>query len=275
MKDFLEQYNLLLAMTVLTSAAILIKCICALIYQILSKETEQITTLKNKQLKAMVTKYEACYQLRIPIYDWKSYVKNSLQQYRFLGISLYTLENFSIFAALVIMGSAILGSSLGIYYKLPVSWISIHAGAHLLFLVILGISECLFQVRNKRNVLETRLFNHFANHAQGKFEQQYLHPEEQKAYQMEYFNEKTESNHNSAEPLEEHSESESFETPPEKEGNRWKPSHAISPDMQELIDSLLEEKQLEAQIQEKENQLSTAASSEKYRLIEEIIKDYL
>lgn len=270
MKQFLEQYNLLLAMTALTIAAILIKCVCALVYQILTKEAEQMTSLKNRQLKAMVTKYEACYQLRIPIYDCKSYVKNALFQYRFLGVSLYTLEHFSIFTALVISGSAILGSSLGIYYTLPVSWISIHTGAHLLFLVILGIGECLFQVKNKRQILETQLMNHFANHAQGKLEQQYLYPDELEAYQMEYF-EDTKDDEEVPPAIEKSSDapaSENNEDPKQT-------FRTITPDMQELIDSLLDEKQLEEQIQEKEEQLTTAASSEKYRLIEEIMKEYL
>ena len=45
LKNILEHYNLLIAMTVLTSLAILLKCICAISYQMLSKEAEQMSRL--------------------------------------------------------------------------------------------------------------------------------------------------------------------------------------------------------------------------------------
>ena len=48
----------------------------------------------------------------------------------------------------------------------------------------------------------------------------------------------------------------------------------IAPDMKELIDSLLEESKIDNDINEQQEKLHAAATTEKYRLVEEIIKEY-
>ena len=45
--------------------------------------------------------------------------------------------------------------------------------------------------------------------------------------------------------------------------------------MQELIDSLLEESKVTKELEQQKDKLMTAATTEKFRLVEEIMKEYL
>lgn len=262
MKKLLEHYDLLFAMTILTAFAILLKCICAIVYQVLLRDSEQIPSTKNKWLRSMATKYEACYKLKMPIYNTDSFVRQYLERYHFLGFSMKSLENFDFLCGLLVTGSTLFGIMCGIYYELPSKWILIHSMTLILFLVFLATSELLFQVRHKKKILHLQLLNHFDNTMRAKLESQYLHPEERIAYQNEYFQKDK--------PEEENISEKETEIPEEHQI-----AAGISPDMQELIDSLREETKITEELKETQEKLSAAATSEKYRLVEEIIKEYL
>lgn len=271
MKHFLQNYNLLFMMTAFTTLAILLKCTCAIIYQMLLRDSEQIAGTKNKWIRSMYTKYESCYRLRIPIHNPACFIKSYMAQYRFLGISLQTLENTDILCGLIVTGGTLLSVMLGIYYELPSQWILIHTLTLAFFLIFLAMGEFIFQVRRKRSLLHLQLQNYFENTLQAKFENQYLHPEERKAYEHAYFEPEKDSPEPDtlAEP----------ETAPAAEAAERtifeKEQGTISPDMQELIDSLLEESKLTDEINKKQEKLQAAATNEKFRLVEEIMREYL
>lgn len=313
MKELLQNYNLLFAMTILTAVAILIKCICAIIYQILIRETDQITATKNKWLRAMITKYEACYKLHIPIHNPECFIKHYFSQYRFLGISIITLENTDLFAGLMVTCATLFSILGGIYYELPPKWILVHSMTLIVFLLFLATGEFLFQVRRKRNTLYLQLMNHFSNSLQGKLEKEYLHPEEYAAYKQSYFDQTSpveavkylkeqkenakkanaipsqtdKSFHNQEEIAQ--GQKLSFDVISQLDGqdrlenlvhlentkNPPSSDSSIAPDMQELINSLLEESKISHDLEEKKKQLTTAATSEKMRLVEDIIKEYM
>ena len=260
MKNLLENYNLLFAMTALTAVAILIKCICAIRYQILLHDSEQITTTKNKWLRSMITKYEACYKLKMPVYHTEAFLQSYIQHYRILGCPATTLENSDLFSGLLVTGCTLFSMMCGIYYELPTRWILIHSMTLVLFLIFLCFSEILFQVRHKRKLLQLQLINHFENHLRPKLENQYLHPEELATYQQEYFDDKPKKD--TTDSVTEESQNEVSDV-------------ALSPDMQELIASLQREDKLTEEINETKEKLSAAATQEKYRLVEEIIKEYM
>lgn len=273
MKKLLESYDLLFAMTILTAIAILMKCICAIVYQVLLRDSEQIASTKNKWMRSMHTKFEACYKLRMPVHNPSCFVKTYMEQYHFLGFSLKTLENFDIFCGLIVTSATMLCVMCGMYYELPTRWIFIHSMTLVFFLLFLGLAELLFQVRHKRKLLQLQLLNYFENTLQSKLENQYLYPEENEAYQNEYFEENDEDD---KEPLpapaaastQEHQTQNPFTFE-----DNYGP--VISTDMQELIDSLLEESKITEELKQKKDKLMTAATNEKFRLVEEIMKEYL
>lgn len=274
MKALLENYTLLFAMTVLTAAAILLKCICAIFYQVLLRDAEQITTTKNRQIRTMTTKFEACYKLKLPVYHPEHFVSGYLEQFHLLGINLRNLENADLFCGVVLGEATLLTIIGGIYYELPASWVTIHSLTLVLFLLLLCTSEFLFQVHRKRKQLHLLLVNYFENTLQARMENQYLYPEERRAYEQEYF-------------LPEEAPSEKISKSPASPSNNTLPEYisrqraastgesVISEDMQELIDSLLQEDKLSREISRKQEQLKTAATSEKAKLVDEVIREYL
>lgn len=268
MKTILEHYNLLIAMTILTSMAILLKCVCAIVYQMLSKEVDQINNTQNPWLKNMLTKFESCYQLKLPMLAPASFVKLHLERYRIAGISLRTLENFDLLCGCITTGSALLTIMGGIYYKLPIDWIVIQGITLVLFLFFLGISELLFQTRRKHRFLEIQLENYFANTLHPKYISQYIYPEKRQAYVQEYFSQDTQEK-------EENEGLPNIASTEELQEKNPVPIHSVAPDMQELIDSLLEESKLTEDIEKKKQELTTAAAKEKMNLVEEIMKEYI
>ena len=268
MKTILEHYHLLIAMTILTSLAILLKCVCAISYQMLSKEVEQMNSTQNSWLKSMLTKFESCYQLKMPLQSPGSFVQLQMERYRLAGISLHTLEGFDLFTGCITTGCALLTIMGGIYYKLPVNWIVIQSITLVLFIFFLGISELLFQTRRKRQLLQTKLVNYFANTLHPKFMNQYLYPEKHQAYQQEYFTGENPTPEGEA-PL------PALASTQEASGEGGDSVHSVTPDMQELIDSLLEESKLTKELEKKKQELTSAAAKEKMNLVEEIMKEYI
>jgi len=253
-------------MTILTSLAILMKCVCAISYQMLSREAEQMGSTKNPWLKGMLTKFESCYQLKMPMQDPSSFVKLHLERYRLAGISLRTLEGFDLFTGCITTGCALLTIMGGIYYHLPTDWIVIQSITLVLFLFFLGTSELLFQTRRKRHILQMKMENYFANSLHPKLMNQYIYTEEHRNYQQDYF------------LPEEEEKAEGFPAAASAEEPREdSPAslHSVTPDMQELIDSLLEESKITEELEKKKQELTTAAAKEKMLLVEEIMKEYI
>ncbi|MDD7403223.1 MAG: hypothetical protein SO170_02555 [Butyribacter sp.] len=275
MKHLLEHYYLLFAMTIVTAAAILLKCICAIVYQLILRESEQMAGTKNKWLRSICTKFEACYQLKMPVYDINTFVRTYLEQYRFLGVSIKSLENSDYLCALVLTGCTLLSIIYGIFYELPAKWIAIHSLTFALFFIFLAFGELLFQVRYKKKMVQLQLVNYFENHLRARLENEYLHPEERAAYQQEYF-EKAETNALSKENA--WAKATSNEKTAKKNGKTKtaeKRETPLSADMQELIDSLLEEDSITEELEKTQEKLTAAATSEKYQLVEDIIREYL
>jgi hypothetical protein len=273
-KQLLSNYTLLFAMTALTAAAILLKCICAIVYQILLRDSEQIPSTKNKWLRSMHTKFEACYKLQLPIHNPSCFVKSYLEDYHFLGISLKTLENTDFLCALVVTGTTLFSIMCGMYYELDDRFLFIHSMTLVSFLLFLAASEFVFQVRRKRSLLQLQLENYFENTLQAKLEKQYLHPEEQTAYQNAYFTDEAGEKEKEQTPAQENEERPA----PANDSTSFFDEHytsSLSPDMQELIDSLLEESKITGELQQQEEKLHTVATNEKFRLVEEIMKEYL
>lgn len=266
MKHLLENNDLLLAMAVLTGTAILLKCTCAIRYQILLRDAQKIAKTRNKWLRGIITKFEACYKLRIPVHNVNCYVGHALERFRFLGFSLKSWENADVFFGLLVTGTALTGNLLAIYYQLPSKWISLHSLSMIILLLILALSEFLFQIRRKRNLLSLQLLDYFENTLKGKLENQYLHPAEQEAYQKEYF-EEAETSYKE--------DNETKKAPSLSAMTENKNASAMSEDMHELITSLLEESKVTEEINKRQEKLTTAATTEKAKLIEEILKEYL
>lgn len=266
LKSILEHHDLLIAMMFMTSATILLKCLCAIKYQILIKEVEQISSSKNHILRSMIMKYESSFKLKMPVKNTESFIKVYQENFRLFGIPLNNLENFDLFCGFFVFCMGLINIMGGIYYQLPSTWILIQLMTFSVFLIFLILSEFVFQPRKKGRMLILQLTHYFDNTLYTRFFQKYIHPVEHAAYLREYF-----------EPLTKKNESYASEKP----AATLEPS--LAEDMKELALSLMTEKEAEKLLEEKRKQLEYASTEEdeefsvpeKYRLLEEIIKEYL
>lgn len=270
LKDLCEDRRLLLGMVICTAASILLKCICAIIYHKLLHDSRQLQTTKNKWLRAMLTKYEASYKIRISINDPDCFVSRHLERYHVFKLSLYTLENTDLFAAALLISTSLLALIQGIAGRQPMRQLLLQILIPLFLLSLIGLSEMLFRIRHKKRCLKLQLLDYLENTIQSKLENQYLHPELQKAYQNAYFD--ITSSLEGQDRLDHMVQLEKMNQKERKE----KPKSTFSKEMRELIDSLVQEEKLAKDIQQIEQEnTATAATKEKMQLIEEIIKEYL
>lgn len=268
MKEILEHHNLLIAMMVLTSAAILLKCMCAIKYQIFIKEAEQISSSKNHIIRSMVMKYESCFKLKLPVKNTESFINVYLENFRLLGIPLKSLENFDLLCGFFVFCIGLVNIMGGIYYHLPTTWILIQIMTFSIFLTFLILSEFVFQTRKKGKLLTLHLTHYFDNTLYTRFLQKYIFSNEHTAYLKEYF-----------EPIQQ----------TQDEYTAKKPAATLEPslatDMKELALSLMKESEVKALEKEKQKQLAYASSEEskklpkddaiaQYQLLEEIMKEY-
>ncbi len=270
MKSILEHHNLLISMMVLTSAAIFLKCLCAMKYQILIKEVEQISSSKNHILRSMVMKYESCFKLKLPVKNTESFIRLYQENFRMFGIPLKSLENSDLFCGFFVFCTGLVNLMGGIYYQLPSTWILIQIMTFFIFLIFLILSEFVFQTRKKGKLFTLHLIHYFDNTLYTRLLQKYIYSSEHKAYLREYFDPAPGAQKPAA----------TLEAP-------------LADDMKELALSLMNEPEAKKLAEEKRKQLAYASwaeapddlseenedqeflSLEKYHLLEEIMKEYL
>lgn len=272
MKNLCGDQRLLLGMVICTAAAILLKCICAILYRKLLHDSQQLQTTKNKWLRAMLTKYEACYKIRISINDPDCFVSRQLERHQFFKLSLHTLENSDLFAASLLVSTSLLALIQGVKNGQALQQLLMQILVPLFLLSLIALSESLFRIRHKKRCLKLQLLDYLENTIQSKLENQYLHPDMQKAYQNAYFD--ITSSLDGQDRLDHMVQLEKMNQKERKES----PKSAFSKEMRELIDSLVQEEKLAKDIQQIEQEntaTATAATGEKMQLIEEIIKEYL
>ena len=277
MKEILKNYDVFYFMMAVAVVFLLLKGIGVLLFRKLLRESGQMATTGNRWMKSMMAKFEAYYKLRISVHNVENFVEHYLYSYRFLGISLESWANAGWYGLAAVTGTGVLAALGGLYYGLSDQWFLLLGMTGAGLFCIYGAAELFLHSQRHSRMLRVQLVDYMENTMRAKLENEYLHEEESRQYQMEYFRAEDEK------PAKKHPE---IKEQPEKELPEQDAAAAAeqgqrgirqnSREMKELLVSLLEEMQLEKEIQKKEKQLSEYDNtSERARLFEEVLKEYL
>lgn len=255
MKEILENYEVLFLLAGITAVSLMMKIIGFSLYGKLLRESGQMGITKNQWLKSMMAKFEAYYKLRISVHNVANFVDRYLYHYRFLGLSLQSWENVGFYASLVMTGVWILSCLAGAYFGMSKKWLLTMTFVFVALLMLQGIVELILNTRKSRKLFRIQLIDYMENTMRARLENEYFHQEENEEYQREYFE----------------------VTDEEKAKEKVKPEGKSNQQelLKELMNSLIEEMELERDIAGRQRQLFKGNEAERAELFDEILKEYI
>lgn len=101
MLEFLKENLTFVAMACICGFGVIGKLLARHCYQMLLRQSENISTAKNKFLRQIKSKYEGVYRINRGVKNTNAFVKKQLYRYRYGILRLETLDNFSAWGAIL------------------------------------------------------------------------------------------------------------------------------------------------------------------------------
>ncbi len=171
---FFRHKNFMIAILALLSSSILCQVLIGVLYHRLIRETENMSTTKNKSLQKLKLKFTSCRQLHESIPNVPVFVDKYLHQIRIGRISLSFLKHLSGQLTLLAVLVAGIGACLGIireesFLMIAPFYLISFLGLYLYFAV-----TSLLDIPGKVNILRTNLVDYLENHLAGRLDQTQL-----------------------------------------------------------------------------------------------------
>jgi hypothetical protein len=178
MVKFLYEENIIMYVFAgLCGLGILVRLIVNLVYGHLVKESENPAETKNKLLKLMKMRFEACYKAKIGVNNVDTFVDKSVLKYRFCGVLLSTWDNFSgqvLFLNLLIVP---ISTIFGVVYDCGQKLILFTGAVGILSSAILMLVDKSINLSAKKRILRLNLLDYLENFCKVRLEQEVFHPE--------------------------------------------------------------------------------------------------
>lgn len=187
MKEWYTNYDLLLIMIIAGVVIVALQCVAGWLLGNLYRDSSVIGTTDNPWLRGMVKRYEAGYQLRVPINDASSFVDKNIAEYRFHRLSIEQWADIGVYGAwleCILMGISTL---IGVYYKTSMYTFGIYGIYMVMILALIMGCEFFLQTHAHQRGIRIYILDYIENTLRPRLENHYLHPEEEEAYQREYF----------------------------------------------------------------------------------------
>jgi hypothetical protein len=178
MVKFLYEENIIMYVFAgLCGLGLLVRLIVNLVYRNLVKASENPAETKNKLLKLMKMRFEACYKAKIGVNNVDTFVDKSVLKYRFCGVLLSTWDNFGgqvLFLNLLIVPiSAVFGVAFDCGQKL----VLLTGAVGILSSAILILVDKSINITAKKRIIRLNLLDYLENFCKVRLEQEVFHPE--------------------------------------------------------------------------------------------------
>lgn len=181
-----ENDYLLYTYAALCGLGLFLRFIVNMIFKRLVKQSEDLGKVKNKMLKYIKMKFEACYRLKIGVNNVDSFVDKNVLHYRFCGILLSTWENLCgqvLFLNLLIV--PILGV-FGVIYQCGQGDILFFGTVGIASSAVLIIVDKSLNLSMKKIIFRTNLIDYLENFCKIRLEQEAQSPELIEQHRKEY-----------------------------------------------------------------------------------------
>lgn len=186
-REWYSNYDLLFVMILSGAIIVALQCVAGWLLHKLYRDCSMMSSTENPWIRGMIKRYEAAYQLRVPISDIPSFVDKNIADYRFQRLSMEQWADIGIYGAWIecfIMGVTTL---IGIYYHTTLYTFGIYGIYLVLILAMILGCDFFLQTHVHQRGIRVYLLDYMENTLRPRMENHYLHPEEEEAYQREYF----------------------------------------------------------------------------------------
>ena len=178
MVKFLYEENIIMYVFAgLCGLGLLVRLIVNLVYRHLVKASENPAETKNKLMKLMKMRFEACYKAKIGVNNVDTFVDKSVLKYRFCGVLLSTWDNFSgqvLFLNLLIVP---ISAVFGVAYDCGQQLVLLTGAVGILSSAILILVDKSINLPAKKRILRLNLLDYLENFCKVRLEQEVFHPE--------------------------------------------------------------------------------------------------
>ena len=178
MVKFLYEENIIMYVFAgLCGLGLLVRFIVNLVYRHLVKASENPAETKNKLLKLMKKRFEACYKAKIGVNNVDTFVDKSVLKYRFCGVLLSTWDNFSgqvLFLNLLIVP---ISAVFGVAFDCGQNLVLMTGAVGILSSAILMLVDKSINLPAKKRILRLNLLDYLENFCKVRLEQEAFHPE--------------------------------------------------------------------------------------------------
>ena len=186
-KELFENNILIYIMAGLCGFGVLVKIFIQIIYKNLINASDNMANTKNKLMKLVKMKFEACYKLKIGVNNVDIFVDKYIYKYKFCGILLYTWENISGQILILCLLTGAVGAGLAVYYDCGRNAILSTFFIGLLTSALLIIFESFLNLPAKRNIIRINMKDYLENMFKVRLEHEYIYPDKLEEYRNEYF----------------------------------------------------------------------------------------
>ncbi len=168
------RYNILLyVIGAFCLLGVLCKGVVWISYRRLMKATESAGKSANGLTQKLRMKFENCYRLNLNVQNISAFVDKYLQHYKVLGLRVHTWNQLvRVFA--VGIGLVTVGACLGLYFIGDQALLTaLYAAAGIGSVMLLGLLECLLDVKDKQRMAATNLMDYLDNTLSNRLHHQY------------------------------------------------------------------------------------------------------
>lgn len=185
-KFLFEQNIIMYVFAGLCGLGLLVRLIVNLVFKTLVKASENPAETKNKLLKLMKMRFEACYKAKIGVNNVDTFVDKNVLRYRFCGVLLSTWDNFSgqiLFLNLLIVP---ISAVFGVVFKCGQDLVLLTGAVGILTSAVLIIVDKSINLPAKKRMLHVNLLDYLENFCKVRLEQEAFHPELYEQMRREY-----------------------------------------------------------------------------------------
>lgn len=163
MLSFLEKGFALYIMAAICIAGVIGKLVVSHVYKKLIKQSDNLTTAQDRQLRQLKTKYEMTYRMNAGVHNVSAFVEDNIGTYKKGIFYLRKLENIALNCGLFVFVMGLCTALLSFLYEAKTKTIVLQASIG----VILGISMVLIDniidTKTKKDSLSAHLCNYLTN----------------------------------------------------------------------------------------------------------------
>lgn len=178
MVKFLYDENIILySFAALFGLGMLIRLLLDLVYKYLIRESDHPGTTKNKLIRHMKLKFEACFKYKIGVNNVDTFVDKNVLQYRFCGVLLSTWENLSGQVLYLNLLLVPIFALFGVIYDCGQKRVLLNGAVGITTCAMLILVDKSINLLTKKKMLRLNIMDYLENFCKTRLEQEALHPE--------------------------------------------------------------------------------------------------